>query len=407
MSESRHHGMKEKPAMEFLCSPESYEYENRGSFGRLFRNVHKAVPLYSKATELKKLGEVDGIMDSKNIKSSTNSVPVGMVFLGQFIDHDITLDTQSSISQINEAGDILNFRTPTLDLDSVFGEGPEDEPFLYLDDSNRLLTGETNNNIGQGPAHEKEDLARNGKGVALIGDPRNDENRVLSQLQLLMIRFYNKVYDGVVAKKLSNLPAGLTEKDLDKKEIYEEARKLVTWHYQWIVINEFLPIMVGSDLMNDIMSNGRKWYTPKSLFIPVEFSVAAYRFGHSMVPQELALQKNGDIHPIFSAAFGIGFKPISDDIQVVHWERFFNIDGTHQFADKLDTKLATILLDLPFIRDPDASKRSLATRNLTRGNSFLIPSGETVAKCMGLENDDRTTQVKVALAQAFQNGGLD
>lgn len=379
----KHHGMREKPAMEFLCSPDSYEFESQGSFGRLFRSVHHARPLYCHPNTIKEMGKTGGIMDSGNNASLSNTVPAGMVFLGQFIDHDITLDTESSLGAVNDPEDITNFRTPGLDLDCIFGEGPEDEPFLYEKNSLKLLTGETNNNIGQGPQLEKQDLARNGQGVAIIGDPRNDENRILSQLQLLFIRFYNKVYDAVAGDPDFN--------HLDEKGIYDEARKLVTWHYHWMVINEFLPTMIGEDLMTDIMTHGRHWYTPEyRVYIPVEFSVAAYRFGHSMIPQKVRLQNGGPILDLFSPAVGIGFAPLANLNQVVEWEMFFNVNGNHQFAEKLDTKLASSLLALPFIT---SGENSLATRNLLRGQSFLLPSGETVAGCMGI---DPSIQTRVA-----------
>lgn len=366
----KHHGMREKPAMEFLCSLDSYDYESQGSFGRLFRSEHHARPLYCNPTTLAEMGKAGGIMESDGTEPKTN-VPAGMVFLGQFIDHDITLDTESSLSAVNDPADITNFRTPTLDLDCIFGEGPEDEPFLYENNSLKLLTGEANNNIGQGPALEKHDLARNGQGVAIIGDPRNDENRILSQLQLLFIRFYNKVYDHI------------STADADPKELYEEARRLTTWHYHWIVLNEFLPSMVGEDLMIDIMANGRKWYRPHNgPYIPVEFSVAAYRFGHSMIPQKVKLQSSGATHDLFSSAVGRGFSRISNLNQVVEWKMFFDVDGSHSFAEKLDTKMAKDLLALPFIT---SGENSLATRNLLRGQSFLLPSGETVASCMGID----------------------
>ena len=101
---------------------------------------------------------------------------------GQFIDHDITFDTTSSLNTINNPSGISNDRTPCLDLDSVFGGRPEDEPFLYhnTEEGMFLLTGDTNHNYNQRDELEKYDLLRNGAGTAIIGDPRNDENLIMS-----------------------------------------------------------------------------------------------------------------------------------------------------------------------------------------------------------------------------------
>lgn len=359
-----------------LCTFNSYGKESIGRFGRMFREVS---PLYVNPVELAKLGAPGGPMEASNAEL-TSDVPLGMIFFGQFVDHDITFDTQTNFSSINNPQAVENTRTANLDLDCIFGGGPEDEPFLYDKPNGRglyLLTGKTNQNQGQAANLEKHDLPRTGTETAIIGDPRNDENRVISQFQLAMIRFYNANYDAIKT----------ADPHKTAVEIYEEARRLVTWHYQWIVVNEFLPIMCGSKLVSGILGSGRKFYKPcHGAFIPVEFSVAAYRFGHSMINQELKLKPSGDVHSIFSNEFGRGFDKIKNQKQVVEWEALFDFDGNYQRAEKLDTQLAAILLNLPFIDSTNPADKSLATRNLRRGQSFLLPSGESVAACM--ERDD-------------------
>ncbi|MBW8198344.1 peroxidase family protein [Flagellimonas abyssi] len=354
-----------------LCTFNSYGKESIGRFGRMFREVS---PLYVNPVELAKLGAPGGPMDATNAEL-TSDVPLGMIFFGQFVDHDITFDTQTNFSSINNPSEIENTRSATLDLDCIFGGGPEDEPFLYDKPEGRglyLLTGKTNQNQGQAANLEKHDLPRTGTETAIIGDPRNDENRVISQFQLAMIRFYNANYDAL--KNADPHKAAV--------EIYEEARQLVTWHYQWVVVNEFLPLLCGSKLVSEILGAGRKFYKPcHSAFIPVEFSVAAYRFGHSMINQKLKLKPSGDVHSIFSSEFGRGFEKIKNQKQIVEWEALFDFDGNYQRAEKLDTQLAAILLNLPFIDSTNPADKSLATRNLRRGQSFLLPSGESVAAC--------------------------
>lgn len=378
MKKFNHHGLKEMPQLAYMCSHSSINEQREGRFGRMFPG-HS--PMFLNPKSLINLGKVGGPMDGGKIDDLSQTVPLGMVYLGQFLDHDITLDTTSAFGRNNVVGEIENFRTPALDMDCIFGEGPEDEPFLYEEDSLRLLTGESNNNIGQNQATEKHDLARNGMGRAIIGDARNDENRIVSQLQLTFIRFYNAIYNDIEAHSIPGI---------DEKIIYEEARQLTMWHYQWIIVNEFLPTMCGEVVVDRVLGQGRHHYKPCDRpFIPVEFSIGAYRFGHSMITQNVQLQKGGKAFDLFSKNVGIGFQRITSTSQIIDWEQFFDFDGTHQRASKLDMTMASTLLDLPFIDEHTPQHlHSLATRNVMRGQSFLLPSGETIARCMKRDEDE-------------------
>ena len=62
-----------------------------------------------------------------------SSVAAVYTYFGQFVDHDITFDPVSSLERLNDPDALVNFRTPRFDLDSVYGRGPLDEPFLYDD----------------------------------------------------------------------------------------------------------------------------------------------------------------------------------------------------------------------------------------------------------------------------------
>jgi len=387
MSRTAHHG-RHSFAGKNLLSNASYHHQQKvGRFGRMFPHLPA---LYTAPKWLEALGGPKGPMRTEGDPKRTKSVPLGMIFLGQFIDHDITFDTASNFSRINEPESIENVRTPTLDLDCVFGGGPEANPYLYDDPNGRglyLLTGKTNDNMNQGPNLEVNDLPRNGKGTALIGDPRNDENRIISQLQLAFIRFYNYVYQHIANQHPT----------YSAIEVYEEARILVTWHYQWIVIHEFLPQMCGQPAVDRMLGQGRHWYCPDhgQPFIPVEFSVAAYRFGHSMIAQNVSLQPGAPEKSLFDPSVGGGFSGITTLDQVVDWKGFFAFDNNYQRAEQLDGHMANILLALPFINGPEAD-RSLATRNLRRGQSFLLPSGESVARAMDRPEDEiRDVQNKI------------
>ncbi|NVE94567.1 peroxidase [Altererythrobacter sp. JGD-16] len=365
--------MKPLEGMSAYCVRGHYETKQRDDrFGRLFNHLP---PAYTQSHILEAIGAKNGPMDGKSKNDRTDTVPVGMVFFGQFVDHDITLDASTTFdSVVDNPGEIANVRTPTLDLDCIYGLGPEAQPYLFSQDGAfagaKLLTGA--DNPGQNGLRE-HDLLRAPNDRAIIGDPRNDENRVISQIQLAIIRFHNHVCDTLHA-----------EDGLEGHGLYEEARRQTTWHYQWAVVNDFLTDMCGQPVVEQILGCGRQVYCSNVPFIPVEFSVAAYRFGHSMIPMKVQVQKGKAALELFGAILGNGFDALTDPKGVVDWHELLFTPENRQVerAQKLDLKLAGDLLQLPFITSGEAS---LATRNLLRGNTFLLPGGEKVAEAIGCE----------------------
>lgn len=368
---NQHHGMIPLRGAGAFCT---FADPRPGRFARLLPQLP---PLYVDPALLKEIGRAGGEMEDKGKQVLTDGVPAGLVFLGQFIDHDLTLDISSSLTTTNDPQGTENVRTPTLDLDCVYGDGPEAHPYLYRSDRVRLATGA---DYAADPDDLKNhDLPRTPNGTAIIGDHRNDENRLLSQLQLGFLRFHNAVVDAITSRP--HAPAGA--------RLFEEARRVVTWHYQWIVVNDFLRTVCGDCVVDDILTNGRKIYRPHAAglcepFIPIEFSAAAYRFGHTMIPQRMRVRSGGERHDLFGATLGNGFSPVTDMEQVVEWRELLDDgDGNFERAGKVDAKLAQSLLDLPFMPPTvPAFERSLAVRNLLRGQSFLLPSGEQIAYAM-------------------------
>ena len=389
---SKHHGLQPLLGQSAYCK-RGHGQDRSDRFGRMFPHL---APAYVSAAVLADIGRQGEAMDGGSKKDRTKTVPVGQVIFGQFVDHDITLDVMSQFGRVNDPHDITNQRTPTLDLDCVYGAGPEPHPFLYHNSGvfagAKLLTGADEPGAD---ANAAEDLFRapavpgGGRGPAIIGDPRNDENRVVSQMQLAMIRFHNKLCDDIHAAT-----------GHDGSELYEEARRQATWHYQWAVVNDFLVHMCGSPVVTDILACGRKYYCPSEPFIPVEFSVAAYRFGHSMVPMKINIRKGGGLKEFFGPVLGEGFSPVASENAVVEWGELLETGGpgSVQKAEKLDTKLATDLLALPFITSGEAS---LATRNLLRGNSFLLPGGDKVAEAM----ERPATEIKKVMKKVAEVSG--
>ena len=353
------HGTLPLRTIHVPCS--NFADEDR-KFGRLFSHL----PAFEASEDW--LAAVAAFMDDETVDSvegDSQSIPAGFTFLGQFIDHDITFDPTSSLERQNDPNATRNFRTPLLELDSVYGSGLEASPYLYdqtPENRGKLLVGKDN-----------IDLPRNSQDIALIGDPRNDENRIVSQMQLAFIKFHNAVMDKLAVE---NYP---------EAERFEEAQRLVRWHYQWIVLHEYLPLTVGKDTVQDILCNGRKVYQwSVEPFIPVEFSVAGFRLGHSQVRNSYRIQEYL-VNKLFELSV-FNKRGVNAD-EVVDWRFFFNIEPCTQpqASRKLDEKLANILKDLPVpIVGSGDSRRSLAFRNLLRGQSFGLPSGQAVARRLGV-----------------------
>jgi len=318
-------------------------------------------------------------------------IPAGFTYLGQFIDHDITFDPMSTLNANVDVQSLVNFRSPRFDLDSVYGSGPVVQPYLYDWESEpagvKLLVGKDQVDK-DGKVHKVTDLPRNAQGRALIGDPRNDETAIIAQLHLLFIQLHNVVVDRLWR-------AGKVHKP---DAVLKAARQLVRWHYQWIVVHEFIPAVVGEVMARDVLPESKdgsaqevrlkffKWR--RHPFIPVEFSGAAYRFGHSMVRSAyslrrppagagltVAIDKGVPLFPNLA-----GFRWLSEDV-IIEWDQFFDVDGAPfpQVSQLIDTAIVGPLFKLP---DAAADQESLPRRNLERGVRLRLPSGQDVAAAM-------------------------
>jgi len=354
---------------------------HEGRFGRLFRRLPPApwLPdeeLQQVAETMRETNVPGGGWGGAADTGDNPSIPAGYTYLGQFIDHDITFDPQSRLDKENDPDALVDFRTPRFDLDSVYGSGPDDEPFQYSRDS-----GRTRMLIGANSAGD-EDLPRNVEDTALIGDPRNDENTIVGQLHLLFLKLHNKLMDQLDA-----------EGALAPELRFDEARRLARWHYQWIVVEDYLPRVCGRDLLNKLWTTDpvsglpeirTRFYRPtKRPYMPVEFSVAAYRFGHSQIRGIYNLSDLVTDRPIFIAgplpdefADLRGFRALPQQ-WTVDWTKFFAIDGSSpQPSRKIDAKLTPGLFDLP------DGGGSLAFRNVKRGQALGLPSGQDVARAV-------------------------
>ena len=295
-------------------------------------------------------------------------VAAGWPFFGQLIAHDITAD-RSPLVHRAASERIENFRSPRANLECIYGDGPVGSPFLYRrDDPAKLL-------LGLNDAGEEADLPRNREGTALIGDPRNDVHVFVSQLHLAMLRLHNCVVDHV--RRSAAVP---------ESAIFEEARRTVSWLYQWVIVNDYLPRLVGPDLVGEIETEGPRHYLPgPTPRIPLEFADAAFRYGHSQVREDFVLNSRSGRLRLFPDL--LGFHAVAADC-AIEWDRLFDVPGRPpaQRAKLIDGKLVPSLIALPpaITGEVDAeAHRSLAGRDLQRGHAYGLPSGESVARAMG------------------------
>jgi hypothetical protein len=382
-----HHGAADPRGL--MAVPVSPLFEGR--FGRMFRNLPIPVP---PREALIALGEAMPEQRRAGAAEDNPTIPAGYTYLGQFIDHDITFDPVSKLQRFNDPDALVDFRSPRFDLDSVYGSGPADAPFLYewLNPETRAVKLIAGKNPPKDPVDgerlARQDLPRNEQGRALIGDPRNDENIIVGQLHLAFIKLHDRAVDRVKR-----------EQRLSGAALFEEARRLVTWHYQWVVVHDFLRRVVGDAIVDDVLRPGATATSPRSVnlqffrwhnepFMPVEFSAASYRFGHSMVRPSYDLNDVVTGVPIFASKdrpgnrehLG-GFRRLPSD-WTIDWGHFVKIGNSRpQPSRKLNTRLARPLMKLP--KSLDARRNPLAVLNLRRGKALQLPSGQSVATAMG------------------------
>jgi Animal haem peroxidase len=364
-----------------------------GRFGTMF----KRLPAYAPSDDLL-TGLAQTMVEENTSDSFLNTNPrlfAGFTFIGQFIDHDITLDTTPLSLQQADPDATVNFRTPRYDLDVLYGRGPADDPQFYDpgDPAKLLLTPNGNGVL---------DVPRGSDGRAIMPDRRNDENLIIIQLHKAVAQFHNKIVDSARAQGIR------------QEWLFETARRLTRWHYQWAVIHDFLPRFIQTPGIDELVgANGTvykevagkppvinlNYYKPTNRdgrpFMPVEFAVAAYRFGHSLIRPFYVLNNTG-IVDVFGPAGGRnlnGGRPIPSDL-VIEWRNILPVDPTFPARPprKIDTKLSIPLKDLPgsAVPPPDPTKH-LAVRNTLRGKHVGLPSGQQIARAMRVNVLSNTT----------------
>jgi hypothetical protein len=321
-----------------------------------------------------------------------SSLPTGYIYLAQFMVHDISFNPVTLQMRYQNTGALANFRTPRLDLDSLYDRGPQASPYFY--DKNNY--GKFLINTISTDNYSVPDLPRSmpdNQGLAIIADPRNDENAITSQLHLAFLLAHNH----------------LLEKAASLSQPFESARKTLVWLYQYIIWNDLLKRltapavhqqalkrsrMMGSTLWEAGFDSVYSWKTQP--FIPLEFSMAAFRMGHSMVKPSYQTNKfhgANNFIPLFSANAQEkpdlrGRTPMSL-YKSIQWNWFLEMGSEDsnfpQRARKIDTTLAASMFELPDSISGNKNQSNLAYINLMKGVEMQLPAGSAVAKQLGIK----------------------
>lgn len=328
-----------------------------------------------------------------------STIPAVFTYLGQFIDHNITAQTDREIGVSRIAtpdgmvmditplpstevvNKLVNGRRPHLDLDQVYGDGPRLGTNASATEADELFDPATLSFkvVADAPGF---DVPRQNDGTAIIADMRNNENLNVSQLHCAFLVFHNKVAAG--------LPGALS-----KDRRYIRARQLVRWAYQYIVLNDYLPNVCDPVIVADVATNGARYYAPDNdmLFMPLEFSAAAFRFGHSMIRPQYKINAGAalplsQILKVGSLLAG-GPPPKLATANIIEWHNFakFAAHPAPQMTRKIDPVIATDLGSLPVFLPGSTIPlgkllQHLAQRNLLRGFLLSIPTGQAVANGM-------------------------
>lgn len=352
-------------------------------------------------------------------------LPAVYTYFGQFVNHDMSAPTGGmlvNVASLSPAGimgsldlpglfkewraaDIepildhfVNEHETPLTLSSLYGDGPDsDDPevqALYADDRLHFRLAQT---IGlsaerfgaitktpPGLIHRNQgahDIPRDGT-RALIADRRNDSNLILCQLHLALMLLHNKAVDA--------LQPGIP----DRVALFAAARQLVNLHYQWCILNDYLPHLLADGVLATVLADAPRLRTNA---VPMEFTTAAFRFGHSMVGESYDFNPNFGFQGRIKAAATL--KELFDftshagmrgqavqlpDHWVADWNRLTRLspDGATQ-SERIDLDFSVTMLNLVG-EGASLTHGSIFFRNILRGFHRRIPFGQQLASAYKL-----------------------
>jgi hypothetical protein len=343
------------------------------SFGRMFpvgvtsENPAALEPLNQQTNQ--QLADLAQTLLEEEAIANPKGTTAGITFFGQFIDHDLTLDNQPQPTDSVDVESLVNGRSFAFDLDSVYGGGPKQSPQLY--DGDKFLIGTATDGVSP-------DLPRNPDGSAILVEPRNDENLIIAQIHLSFLRLHNSL--------------------IDQGMSFDQARQTVVDAYRYVVLNDYLPQIVGQKAVRRALRQPLEdgFYKPGSEdapMTPVEFSTAAFRFGHSQVRNAYNINDTSGGVRVFSLDPTVpdlrGGRQLPENL-IIDFNNFFSELPRDSDEDPaligraIDTNIAPSLFELPIPGAEASGSNVLAFRNLVRAKFYDLPSGEAIAVAMGV-----------------------
>ncbi len=295
---------------------------------------------------------------SEEAGENRRSMPAGYLYLKIFIEHDLTFFAYSNHSTGSPFNSLLKGFSPELNLRSIYGRNPSGQPYLYdwEDPTKFLLT--TNEKTG------RTKLPVNDQNVPVIADRRNNTHPVLYDLHVLFCTFHNHVVDYLRAKGLKN-------------GVFEEAQKLVQWHYQWMILYDFLPRLCSTSVSKQLNHfDPDPHQVDKQHTLSAEFLLAAFRFDgplHESM-QHLRSQENPNQ------------EQDEENEGITDWHNYFPLaEQNSLYAGPIQACWPHQHDTLPLFPLPGITDGTEENELLYLGEQYGLPSGEALAKIYGIE----------------------
>ena len=303
-------------------------------------------------------------------------INAGYTYIGQFLDHEVTNDeTKVDEAWKLEPHQIKNGQTPRIDLSHLYGGGPQHRKDGILYDGDRFRVGDKVQSIIAPDQGSRSFDVGFEKGTLLIADDRARENVILRQITAVFARLHNLA--------------------VEQWNSFDRARQQTIWQFQRLVVEDYLNEVLDPTVYKSVFVDHEPMVKWTNFSIPVEFSVAAFRFGHSMVRDNYFLSEQTDKTLLELLERALKHEPLEAEWEI-DWGAFFQNASTSTVitARPIDIRIAPGLFEVPiptlmlfnagvssfFVRD---NTIRLPLVSLMRGSGLALASGQYVARRFG------------------------
>src|ERR1700730_3036867 len=309
----------------------------------------------------------------------------GYTYAGQFVLQDLTRDDSTLLQASDrEAGETVNLNQPSLNLSSLYGDGPRSkDDYLYESDHASLKLGAARTKRGV-----TFDLPLDpGTSRPLLAESRNNDNLILRQIHAMFIKLHNNAVDRLRG-------------EIAHGELFEEASRRVRWQYQWLVRGDYLQRLCNPSVYRDVIMEGNRRiaWPAEGFSIPVEFSHAGARFGHAMVRAKYDLSRDNLDVSLEQIMREVHKSGALDPAFAIDWRRFFT---PRQVAGIIDTTIAEPMFELPIealrrfkVPISHDNPAELPVRTLWRGAAMKLPAGEQLRDALCPESEIADTSAE-------------